>query len=76
LARPDGIGPAAFANRQKVPDLDMEGHARIVPLSSIDTLWIDGQDADPRGMAARRRRDRRAVERRKVARVRSAWKAG
>ncbi len=46
----NGIGPAAFANRQKVPDLDIEGHARIVPLSSIDTLWIDGQDADPRGM--------------------------
>ncbi len=46
----DGIGPASFANRQKVPDLDMEGHARIVPLSSIDTLWIDGKDADPRGM--------------------------
>jgi photosynthetic reaction center H subunit len=46
----DGLGPAAWANRQNVPDLDMEGHARIVPLSSIDALWIDGKDADPRGM--------------------------
>jgi photosynthetic reaction center H subunit len=46
----DGMGPAAWANRQNVPDLDMEGHARIVPLSSTDALWIDGKDADPRGM--------------------------
>jgi photosynthetic reaction center H subunit len=29
----------------------MEGHARIVPLSSIDTLWIDSSDPDPRGMS-------------------------
>lgn len=46
----DGLGPAAWAERQHVPDLDMEGHARIVPLSTIDALWIDGKDADPRGM--------------------------
>ena len=46
----DGMGPAAWANRRNVPDLDMEGHARIVPLSSIDTLWIDGNDPDPRGL--------------------------
>jgi photosynthetic reaction center H subunit len=30
----DGIGPAAWADRAKTPDLDMEGHPRIVPLSS------------------------------------------
>lgn len=30
----DGIGPAAWANRAKRPDLDMEGHPRIVPLST------------------------------------------
>ena len=47
----DGIGPAAWANRANVPDLDAEGHPRIVPLSSTDALWIDGKDADPRGMA-------------------------
>jgi photosynthetic reaction center H subunit len=46
----DGIGPAAWANRAKVPDLDMEGHPRIVPLSSTDTIWIDSRDPDPRGM--------------------------
>ena len=46
----DGIGPAAFANRRKVADLDMEGHARIVPLSTTGALWIDSRDPDPRGM--------------------------
>jgi photosynthetic reaction center H subunit len=30
----DGIGPAAWADRAKRPDLDMEGHPRIVPLST------------------------------------------
>lgn len=30
----DGIGPAAWANRAKRPDLDMDGHPRIVPLST------------------------------------------
>ena len=47
----DGIGPGAWAERRRVPDLDLEGHARIVPLSSIDTLWIDSSDPDPRGMS-------------------------
>jgi photosynthetic reaction center H subunit len=47
----DGLGPAAFADRAKVPDLDAEGHPRIVPLSSIDTIWIEKRDPDPRGMA-------------------------
>jgi photosynthetic reaction center H subunit len=46
----DGIGPAAWANRAKVPDLDMEGHPRIVPLSTTDTIWIDSRDPDPRGL--------------------------
>ena len=30
----DGVGPAAWAERAKRPDLDMDGHPRIVPLSS------------------------------------------
>ncbi len=46
----DGVGPGAWANRAKVPDLDAEGHPRIVPLSTIDMLWIDKRDPDPRGM--------------------------
>ena len=46
----DGIGPGAWAERARVPDLDHEGHPRIVPLSSTDSLWIERRDADPRGM--------------------------
>jgi photosynthetic reaction center H subunit len=45
----DGVGPAAYANRAKRPDLDYEGHPRIVPIGASG-LWIEGRDADPRGM--------------------------
>ncbi|MHA6720391.1 photosynthetic reaction center subunit H [Sphingomonas sp. RS6] len=45
----DGIGPAAWANRAKRPDLDMEGHPRIVPLSTATGFWIAHQDSDLAG---------------------------
>lgn len=45
----DGVGPAAWTERAKRPDLDWEGHARIVPISSADGFFIARQDADPRG---------------------------
>lgn len=45
----DGVGPASYANRAKLPDLDCEGHPRIVPIGASG-LWIEGRDADPRGM--------------------------
>ncbi len=45
----DGVGPAAYANRAKLPDLDYEGHPRIVPIGASG-LWIEGRDPDPRGM--------------------------
>jgi photosynthetic reaction center H subunit len=40
----DGIGPAAWANRAKRPDLDMEGHPRIIPLSKAAEYAIANQD--------------------------------
>lgn len=46
----DGIGPAAWAERAKQPDLTWEGHARIVPLRLSNEFWIAGGDPDPRGM--------------------------
>jgi photosynthetic reaction center H subunit len=46
----DGIGPAAFAERAKRPDLDWEGHPRIVPISVAGDFHIVGRDPDPRGM--------------------------
>lgn len=45
----DGVGPAAFAERAKRPDLDWEGHARIVPLSTAEGFFLERKDADPRG---------------------------
>jgi len=45
----DGVGPASFANRAKRPDVDWEGHPRIVPIDSVGGLYIARQDADPRG---------------------------
>ena len=45
----DGIGPAAWADRAKRPDLDMEGHPRIVPLSSAADFWVAKQDTDLNG---------------------------
>ena len=46
----DGIGPAAYAERARRPDLDMEGHPRIVPIGLAD-ITIAPKDPDPRGMA-------------------------
>jgi photosynthetic reaction center H subunit len=45
----DGVGPAAFAERARWPDVDMEGHARIVPIG-VAGFTIAKGDPDPRGM--------------------------
>lgn len=46
----DGIGPAAYADRAKLPDIDMEGHPRIVPLGAALDFRIERRDPDPRGL--------------------------
>lgn len=46
----DGIGPAAYANRAKYPDLDGTGRPRIVPIGLEPHISIHRRDADPRGM--------------------------
>lgn len=46
----DGIGPAAFAQRSKTPDLDAHGRPRIVPLSGGDGFSIASASRDPRGL--------------------------
>ena len=40
----DGIGPAAWANRAQRPDVDMEGHPRIVPLSKAAGFTVAAPD--------------------------------
>lgn len=42
----DGIGPAAWADRAKRPDIDMEGHPRIVPLSLATGYSVASEDPD------------------------------
>jgi photosynthetic reaction center H subunit len=42
----DGIGPAAWANRAKRPDVDMEGHPRIVPLAAAAGFAVAYEDPD------------------------------
>jgi photosynthetic reaction center H subunit len=46
----DGIGPAAWADRADVTDLDGEGRDRIVPIGMTSHIAIDPRDPDPRGM--------------------------
>jgi photosynthetic reaction center H subunit len=47
----DGIGPAAWADRADVTDLDAEGRDRIVPIGLTQHIAVDPRDPDPRGMA-------------------------
>jgi photosynthetic reaction center H subunit len=46
----DGIGPAAFANRAKRPDLAADGRPRIVPLRMADQLSLHARDPNLVGM--------------------------
>jgi photosynthetic reaction center H subunit len=47
----DGVGPAAYAERAKVPDLTAHGDPKIVPLRVATNFVIAKEDPDPRGMA-------------------------
>ena len=44
-----GIGPGAYAEREKRPDLNMEGHPRIVPIGLAPTFVVSRSDPDFRG---------------------------
>ncbi len=46
----DGVGPAAYAERAKVPDLTAHGDPKIVPLRVATNFFVPRQDEDPRGM--------------------------
>lgn len=46
----DGVGPASYADRAKVPDLDAHGQARIVPMSSESGISVAPASTDPRGL--------------------------
>jgi photosynthetic reaction center H subunit len=46
----DGLGPAAFAERQDEPELTLEGKPSIAPMRIATDVSIDREDPDPRGM--------------------------
>ncbi|MBI1417141.1 MAG: photosynthetic reaction center subunit H [Limimaricola sp.] len=45
----DGVGPAAWANRRDVPELDGHGHPKIRPMSSLPEFHVSA-GRDPRGL--------------------------
>lgn len=47
---PIGIGPGAFADRAKRPDVDAHNRPRIVPLAASEDIAVSSKDRDPRGM--------------------------
>jgi photosynthetic reaction center H subunit len=46
----DGVGPASYAERAKVPDLTYHGEPKIVPLRVAKDFTIAEGDLDPRGL--------------------------
>ncbi|MFK7939226.1 MAG: photosynthetic reaction center subunit H [Roseovarius sp.] len=45
----DGVGPASWAPRRDVPELDGHGHLKIVPMASVDAFAV-AAGRDPRGL--------------------------
>lgn len=46
----DGVGPASWVPRADTPELDMHGHVKIRPLSSLPDFKVSA-GRDPRGLA-------------------------
>lgn len=45
----DGVGPASWATRRDVPELDGHGHPKIVPMSAAEGFLVSA-GTDPRGL--------------------------
>jgi len=45
----DGIGPAAWARRRDLPELDGQGHPKIVPMNNTEHFHVSA-GRDPRGL--------------------------
>ena len=46
-----GVGPGAWANRADVPDADLHGQPKIVPLRAAAGHGVAAKDTDPRGLS-------------------------
>jgi photosynthetic reaction center H subunit len=45
-----GIGPGAYAERQDVPDVTVDGTPKLVPLRKASSFHLDADDPNPIGM--------------------------
>ena len=45
-----GVGPGAYAERARVPDLTDHGLLKIIPLRDAPDFFVESRDPDPRGM--------------------------
>ncbi|MBC7770028.1 MAG: photosynthetic reaction center subunit H [Phycisphaerales bacterium] len=45
-----GVGPGAYAERARTPDLMLHGAPRLAPLRAAEDFYLDKHDPDPRGM--------------------------
>lgn len=45
----DGVGPASWAPRRDVPELDAHGHAKLQPMSGLDDFQVSA-GMDPHGL--------------------------
>jgi photosynthetic reaction center H subunit len=46
----DGVGPGSYADREDVPELNIENVPCIVPLRLAEGTYLEARDPDPRGM--------------------------
>jgi photosynthetic reaction center H subunit len=46
----DGVGPGSWADREDVPELNIDNVPCIVPLRLAEGTWLEPRDPDPRGM--------------------------
>jgi photosynthetic reaction center H subunit len=46
----DGVGPGSYADREDVPELNMDNVPCIVPMRLAEGTYLEARDPDPRGM--------------------------
>jgi photosynthetic reaction center H subunit len=46
----DGVGPGSYANREDVPELNIDNVPCVVPLRLAEGTYLEARDPDPRGM--------------------------
>jgi photosynthetic reaction center H subunit len=46
----DGVGPGSWADREEVPELNIDNVPCIVPLRLAEGTYLESRDPDPRGM--------------------------